>query len=144
MKLLHMVSAFLCCWLMLCATAVAAPPESWQSDMLQPNPLDGMSLAEIKALPEFSPIEKAPFWLRVPSNALQSAEPDSQLAFVWVGYIEVARPDSNRVSYVVIDDTGAAVTMMFSYLSPYGAVPAWAVNALDYLYEIGYYEGCPD
>jgi hypothetical protein len=143
MKLFHMVSALLCCWLILCAAATAAPPASWQRDTLQPNPYDGMPLAEITALPGFVPMANAqyPFCI-TPSEARQNAESDAPLAFDWIGYILLSLNIGDNPTYVVFDLTGAGVTMGPDRSSPYDEpVPVWFKGTFEYLCDERIIEG---
>jgi hypothetical protein len=141
--MLWIAAPIILAWLI--CSAAADTGTNWREAT---NPFDGWTLSEIKAHPGFhafivsDPLSRDTI---CPSQARVSGNPRSPYAFQWIGYIELSQEHKPWPEIVVFDSSGAGVTLTSPEICPlpYQWVPVWAIDAIDYLYQLGYYEGYP-
>jgi len=100
---------------------------------------DGWTLAQLKAHPHFVSIENEVLKYNPMAEQREWNSPDAPLTHNWIGYI-AGGPEDKWVR-VMIDDQGATSTVVFNGEDE---VAGWCRDAIDYLWEVGYFEGYPD
>lgn len=149
MRLLQI--AGLCCllWLALASMAQAARLEDYLIKNQKPHPYVGWTLEQIKADPGYTPWEQRPECttggvLAPPSSTRDTSKPGWPSSYNWIGYIELPKNYYNRLAVVVFASNGAGVTMIEDCGGAYfELMPLWFGRTLDYLYDVGYFEGYP-